>query len=479
MSRIALALACLAGVPSQTPDPAVDPAPRLRGLRTWDSWVAEADPEGKSFLAEFKDLLDWMAKNDYTALILRGFVDDRHGGEAAARELARYARSRGVLLLPSVRTDADGFVSHPREHPFAGEAPRRAASAAPRPGEAGFCTSRPENLAWLRRATEWLLDTFEVDGVALETSQEAPRCRCAECGERAPADGLADLCRVAPLVADVFRQKRPQGLVLCAPPGSPWWERPPESLEALRNVPENVLFLWEAGTVPPDGAVPPVRRNAALVGGGGPAHHRRTLRPPGGGGELYRAFRPRLDEIRRSCAAARRLKPEGFFAAVAASPKNPDAELALLAFPEFWRAPELAADEFLRRHVTRLYGEQAAPDVLRLFSAQPALHDKALPFWERYDGRWPAGSAEDARAVARELAAQAALARAAAAKATADGKRRLDALTAILEEYRIVCEAAAAVPASDGSAASKARLAEFYEKAGLPDDLYGYKAWKK
>lgn len=478
MSRIVLALALTAGAMIQTPAPPADPAPRLRGLRTWDSWIADSDPEGKSFLAEFKDLLDWMGKNDYTALILRGFVDGRHGGEGAARELARYARSRGILLLPAVRLDAEGFVSHSKEHPFAGETARRAVAAMPRPGEAGFCTSRPENLTWLRRGTEWLLDTFEVDGVVLETSEEAPRCRCAECGERAAEGGWADLGRAAPIVADVLRQKRPQGLVLCAPAGPPWWERPLEAAEVLRHVPEDVLFLWEAATVPPEEVAPPVKRSGALVPGGGPAHHRRVLRPGGGTDELYRAFRPRLEEIRRACAAGRKSKVEGFFAATAASPKNPDAELALLAFVEFWRAPERTVDEFLRRHVARLYGEQAAADVARLLNAQPALHDKALPFWEGYDGRWPQGSAESARAVARELAAQGALAQAAAAKATADGKRRLDALAAVLEEYRIVCEAAATVPV-DGSPASKARLAEFYEKAGLPDDLYGFKVWKK
>jgi hypothetical protein len=478
MSRIAMAVACLAAAWVQTPVPVPDPAPRLRGLRAWDSWIADFDPEGKSFLAEFKDLLDWMGKNDYSALLLRGFVDDRHGGEPAARELVRYARSRGILLLPAVRLDAEGFVAHPKEHPFAAETARRAAAAAPRPGEAGFCTSRPENLAWLRRGTEWLLETFEVDGVVLETSEEAPRCRCAECGERgeaAAAGGLADLCRAAPIAADVFRQKRPQGLVLCAPAAWPGAERHPETAPIFRHVPENVLFLREPGALPADEAISPARRLVALVPGGGPAHHRRTLRLPGG---LYRSFRPRFEEIHRACATARRLKPEGFFASVAASPKNPDAELALLAFSEFWRAPDLTVDDFLRRHLARLYGEQAAPDVLRLFAAQPALHDKALPFWEGYDGRWPAGSAETAGAAARELAAQKALAQAAAAKATADGKRRLDALAAVLDEYRIVCEAAASLP-SDGSPESKARLAEFYEKAGLPDELYGFKAWKK
>ena len=69
---------------------------------------------------------------------------------------------------------------------------------------------------------------------------------------------------------------------------------------------------------------------------------------------------------------------------------------------------------------------------------------------------------------------QLALARAASAKATADGKRRLDALIPVLDEYRIICEAAAL-----GTPETKGKLAEFYEKAGLPEDIYSYRTWIK
>jgi hypothetical protein len=160
---------------------------------------------------------------------------------------------------------------------------------------------------------------------------------------------------------------------------------------------------------------------------------------------------------------------EGFVTGRGSSPKNPDAELAYLAFIDFSRDPSMSMEAFFKKQVPRLYGEAAAEDVMKLLLAQPALHEKAAPFWKAYEGAWPEASAKE---VAAGLATQLALAKSAAMKASADGKRRLDAIIPILDEYRVICEAAAA------GISDKAKLAEAYEKAGLPDDVYGYKKWK-
>ena len=130
----------------------------------------------------------------------------------------------------------------------------------------------------------------------------------------------------------------------------------------------------------------------------------------------------------------------------------------------------------MKRHLPRLYGATAAQEVGQLFARQPAIHQQGLPFWNRYNGGWKAGTEEEARRAAEGFAAQIALARSAAKKATADGKRRLDAILAVLDEYRIVCEAAAAGPYK-ASEEGRQQLAKFYEKAGLPDDIYRYKEW--
>jgi hypothetical protein len=173
----------------------------------------------------------------------------------------------------------------------------------------------------------------------------------------------------------------------------------------------------------------------------------------------------------RALSAIRAPGREGYVVAVG-SPKSPDAELSCLAVADFAREPELTAEGFLARHVPRLYGAGAAAEVTALLLAQTAVHESAAGLWELADGGWPAGSAPAAAEAAKSLAAQLALAKSALPKAGPDGNRRLDAVIPILDEYRIVCEAAAA------GIREKAKLADFYERAGLPDDLYGYKKWK-
>ena len=211
-----------------------------------------------------------------------------------------------------------------------------------------------------------------------------------------------------------------------------------------------------------------MKHNLALLHGGGWSYHLRRRAPERWAFTQSRCFYPKFDDIRRFAAHVRQMGFEGFVVGNVGSPKNPDAELAYLAFNEFARDPSLTLDAFFKKHLPRLYGEAAAEDVAKLFFAQPAIHEKAAPVWKGFDGRWPEGGA--AKEVAPLLAAQVALAKSASMKASADGKRRLDAILPILEEYRIVCEAA--------GIAEKPKLAEAYEKAGLPDDLYGYKKWK-
>jgi hypothetical protein len=462
---------------------------RHRLLWTWDTWICDYDSQGRSFLQEYKDLIDWMAKNEFTGLIVWGFVDGRHGGESTAKELVRYARSKGVALLPGVSTDIGvagdygGFVLGLKDHPFSDEVQLRAMAPTRRPGEVGLCYSRPENREWLRKGAQWLLDTFDVDGINLEVAEGGIRCQCAECQERLKAQGgptggasYSDLSLCVPIVSDVFAAKRPGGLVTYATYGPPWWEQKPAATEILKRIPESALAQWNLELGANDRVPPPVRTNLALLHAGGESYHLRHLRPPSWAFTQYRCFNPRLEEIRAFASNIRRMKLDGFVVGNVSSPKNPDAELAYHAYIDFTRDPELKLEAFLRNRIGELYGDSAADLVAHLVLAQPALHEKALPFWKTYDGTWDPQDRAKAADAARGLADQIALARSATGRASADGKRRLDAILPILEEYRTICEAAAS-GLYDGPGA-RARLADFYEKAGLPDDLYGYRKWK-
>ncbi len=460
-----------------------DPHPlKHRVLWTWDSWICNDDPEGRSFLAEYKDLVDWMSKNDYTGLVVWGFVDGRHGGEAAAKELARYAKSKNIALLPGVSAGPGalgsygGFVNGLPGHPYSDETQLKAVAAGARPGESGLCYSRPENRDWLRKGVEWLLATFDVDGVNLETAEEGIRCGCADCKARLEAQGgpsggasFSDLSICTPIVADVFRARRKDPLITYAAYRPLWWEQKKQANELLGLIPEACVAQWNL-ELSVHGSAPPVRHNLALLHGGGWSYHLRRRVPDRWAFTQFRCFNPRLDDIRRFAGNLRTMPFEGFVVGNVGSPKNPDAEIAYLAFLDFTRDPSLSVDGFLKKHLPRLYGEGAAEDVAKLLLAQPPIQDRAQAFWWAFDGSWPEGpSPKDLPAL---LAAQVALARGAAMKASADGKRRLDAIVPILEEYRIICEAAVA------EISDKTKLAEMYEKAGLPDDLYGYKKWK-
>lgn len=461
------------------------PVPQ-RLLWTWDTWLCDYDEKGRSFLEEYKDLIDWMARHEYTGLILWGFVDGRHGGEPAAKELARYARSKGIRLLPGVSTDIGaygsygGFALGLKDHPFNDEVQAKLMAATKRPGEKNLCYARAENRDWLRRGTEWLLDTFDVDGVNLEVAEGGIGCGCAECQERVKAQGgpsggasFSDLELCVPIVSDVFRQKRPGGLVTYAAYSPVWWEQKPQANEMLRRIPENALAQWNLELALNEKVASPVKRNLALLHGGGFAYHLRRREPAAWAFTQSRCFNPRIDEIRRFSVNLRKMSLEGFVVGNVGSPKCPDNELAYLAFIDFSRDPAMTLDAFYQSRLSALYGEKVADDVKKLFEAQAAAHEKAAPFWKGFDGTWKdAAGAKDA---AKLLADQLALAKSISMRATADGKRRIDAVIPILDEYRIVCEAAATIE----SPATKAKLAEFYEKAGLPDDLYGYRKWLK
>src|SRR2546421_12571012 len=132
MARL-LALVTLLLIPA-LPAKDAHPVPH-RVLWTWDTWISDYDADGRSFLAEYKDLVDWMARRDFTDLIVWGFVDGRHGGGAAAKEMARYAKSKGIRLSPRVSADVGEFGSYggfaPRvpEHPVNDQIPSPARGA--------------------------------------------------------------------------------------------------------------------------------------------------------------------------------------------------------------------------------------------------------------------------------------------------------------------------------------------------------------
>jgi len=473
-----LALVLLPALPATEAHPV-----QHRVLWTWDTWICDYDPEGRSFLAEYKDLIDWMARREFSDLIVWGFVDGRHGGEMAAKELARYAKSKGIRLSPGVSSDIGaygaygGFALGIPNHPFNDEVQVQAMAPTQRPGERNLCYGRAENRDWLRRGAEWMLDTFEVDGLNLEVAEGGNQCGCADCKIRvARQEGstggasFSDLEVCVPILAEVFRQKRPGGLLTYAAYSPMWWKQKPAATHMLERIPDAAAAQWNLELEFNDRVASPARRNLGLIHEGGTSYHLRHRQPVAWAFTQYRGFNPRIEPIRQFCINLRKMKLDGFVVGSVGSPKCPDNELGYLAFIDFSRNPELTLKDFYRSRLSELYGAEVADDVMLLFTNQAAVHAAALPYWQHYNGAWTG----DASAAARGVTGQILLAKSIAMRASADGKRRIDAILEVLGEYKIICDLAV----SDVSA-TRSKLAELYEKAGLPDDVYGYRKWSK
>ncbi len=167
-------------------------------------------PQG--FLRDYKRMVDFCSMNQIAAIVIYGFFRDSHGGVSAAQELCRYANERGVRILPGVAIGAYGGVYWEGDHKY-----NLATWLDANPGyEAamergvGFqladlsfplsfprsdytrvaCPSEPDNIAWMKDALSWLVETVDVGGVNIEGGDYGV-CGCERCvarrGEREAA----------------------------------------------------------------------------------------------------------------------------------------------------------------------------------------------------------------------------------------------------------------------------------------------------
>jgi len=148
----------------------------------------------EAFLEDYKRVIDFMCLHRLNALTVWGFLRDSHGGVEAAQELAQYAARRGVCLQPGVGINAYGGIYWHGDHEFCLHSwlARHPELAAQPPGE-GFglmaCPSKPENLQWHIDGVRWLVETFDIGGIAFETGDYGV-CQCAECAKRGERSGV-------------------------------------------------------------------------------------------------------------------------------------------------------------------------------------------------------------------------------------------------------------------------------------------------
>lgn len=201
-------------------------SPRLaqRVLWTWDhSTVWALDRLGRQeagfmnpyqrdpdvFLEDYKRLVDFASRQRVNGVIVYGLLRDSHGGVAAAAELCRYARRRGVRILAGIGINSYGGIYFDGDHQYnlytwlqrnphlaaVGELPRKllltdfGPVAIPRSeyGALG-CPSKAENIGWHADGVRWLCDEVGVGGINFEAGDYGT-CSCEDCLSRRTAQG--------------------------------------------------------------------------------------------------------------------------------------------------------------------------------------------------------------------------------------------------------------------------------------------------
>jgi hypothetical protein len=131
----------------------------------------------ESFLVGFKRLIDYAARVGVRGIIVWGFLREGHGGVQAAVELCRYARDRGVAVIPGVGVCSYGGFYYDGDHPFnlasyLRRYPDRASKATTegrrQPVSPVLDPTLEANQRWWRDGLEWMLQTVPVDGLNFE-----------------------------------------------------------------------------------------------------------------------------------------------------------------------------------------------------------------------------------------------------------------------------------------------------------------------
>ena len=497
-----LLLAGLAGTQATQPATTQPSHPMsYRILWTWDSWICDPDKAG-SYVTEYRKLIDFMAAHEYNGLIIWGFLDDRHGGEKAAKEVATYAKAKGIRLLPGVGAGGyEGFViSRPhkynlvtflQEHPELRAVPRRS----DKPSDEFLCLYQDASLAWLRDGARWLAENFDIGGANIETNEAdgIDNCPLAAAATEAEPNRLrysasfSDLARAVPVIFQELRRKDPESWVLYATYQPPWWQRQ-EDAALLQPIPAEAIAQWNMELNVNAEAKPPVRHNVSLVHSGGWSYHLGAF-PSRWGFTQYRCFWPDIQEIRQFSVNQRKMAVDGFAVGNVGSPEMPDNEIAYIAYIEFTREPGMTVERFSQRFIAPMYGPAAEPLVLKLMLAQPPVQRSVAGLWQGWARMMTLGWWDSLQVAKPEqikaLADQLALAKQAQAVASPEGQKRLATIIAVLDEYRIIAELSTRPELGDLKAGrsklDRDQRKTLFEKlipaaraAGLPDGIYGY-----
>jgi hypothetical protein len=385
------------------------PALAYRTFWTWDhstNWelsqvghqeIGVFNPYGKppsGFLADYKRMVDFCSQNQIAAIVIYGFFRDNHGGVDDAKELTRYARERGVRILPGVAIGAYGGVYWEGDHPYnlstyLDAHPDRAADMERGVGfqlaDLSFplnfprsdytrtaCPSDPNTIDWMADALSWLVETVEPGGVNIEGGDYGV-CGCERCmtrrGDREDPNrrdddaefwSHADMADNFPRLFEAARGGRDDLWIYC----ELQWDNllDSEAHAPLTTLPDGAIYqhtynrgYWNrvrAELTPQTVADLPTRTNVA----------RAQFACQWNGDErteLYAFNAPVFAELSRHCFD---MGMQGLTVWGEPSPFHVSSELSYLAFGRFGFDADLSWDAFLDQDVAPRLGGRGAAD---------------------------------------------------------------------------------------------------------------------
>lgn len=415
-------------------DTCQQPRFRYRWFWNWDhrmDWGGPGTPGTKmggggkwrrppeAFRIDCQRCTDFMADHKFNGLILWGFARDSHGGVEASQAVCRYARQRGVRVLPGVGTSGYAGYYFEGQHPFNANAwlaehpELRAVGKDGKPHTAP-CPSKQANQDWLDRGAEWLFQTFQIGGVNLEMGDFFV-CYCGDC-QRARAaiasaepDYYKDMAISHMVTLKTMRRLSPEAWLSYATYTGYTPQMAQERPKFASMIPEDALCQWTLTGMfrrwPAD-LKPPTRHNVGYL------HWCNTSTNTED--NFY------LREVQQICQMAAGAEFEGLDTYGELPDTRPNAELFYLAWEAFLWQPDMSLDEFIERRLGRLYGGSRAARAL--VELMPLVANAAQ------------------RASVDNCARALALAQTARVSAAPQGRMRWDRLVAQLERFRQTAE---------------------------------------
>ena len=143
----------------------------------------------ETYLEDYRRLTDMAAGLGVKGAIIWGFLRDSHGGIEYGKQVADYAASRGIAIMPGVGTTWYGGAYYEGDHPYNLETFIKRYPEACRVlengnrDEHGVCPTHPGFVQWAQDGVRWLFKEFAIGGANLENGDFVV-CHCPRCRER-------------------------------------------------------------------------------------------------------------------------------------------------------------------------------------------------------------------------------------------------------------------------------------------------------